>query len=253
MEKWVTCVTCVTINRNSVAKTMSGISEGDAHDRPNCFTRQQFLAGYTSKPRQRGHLIFGLDATASREGTWDTAARLQVQMFQEAATVGSLDVQLVYFRGMDGYGGECKASSWVTDPMALTQLMAKIRCDTGETQIRKVLTHALREARRRPINAVVYVGDACEEQRDQLIGPTHELATLKVPVFMFQEGHDPGAETRFREIAELTHGAYCQFNQGTAKQLAEILQAIATFAVGGVTALERQGSDAARLLLGQVR
>ena len=214
---------------------------------------EAFLANVSKRPQQRGNLVFALDATASRERTWDTAAGLQVQMFREAAVIGSLDVQLVYFRGMDGFGGECKASGWVSDPIILAKLMAKIRCDAGETQIGKVLTHALREANQRKINALVYVGDCCEESQDKLVGPAKLLAGLGIPVFMFQEGNDQIARMRFQKIAEITHGAYYRFDQRSARQLAELLKAVAAFAVGGVTALERQGSDAAKLLLAQIR
>lgn len=217
----------------------------------------KFLAEAVAKRKNelefRGHLIFALDATASRERTWDAAAKLQAEMFREAAIVGSLDVQLVYFRGMEGFNGECKASNWVSDPLVLPRLMGKIRCETGETQIGKVLNHALREASQRKINAVVFVGDACEEHRDKLVGPARELGKLGVPVFMFQEGNDAIARIRFQEIVELTHGAYHAFDQGSARQLAEILKAVAVFAVGGIKALEKHGSDAAKLLLGQVR
>jgi hypothetical protein len=212
----------------------------------------KFLAGMTAKPVSRGNLVFALDATASRERTWDTAAQLQVQMFREVAVIGSLDVQLVYFRGMTGVNAECKASGWVGDPMALAKLMAKIRCETGYTQIERVLSHGLREAAKRKINALVFVGDACEEQRDQLVAAARDLADLEMPVFMFQEGNDQTARLRFQEIAELTHGAYHRFNQGSARQLAELLRAVAAFSVGGITALERQGSAAARLMLSQV-
>ena len=55
----------------------------------------------------RGRLIFALDATMSRQPTWDLAIELQSRMFQVAAESGGLDVQLVYFRGMS----ECRASS----------------------------------------------------------------------------------------------------------------------------------------------
>jgi hypothetical protein len=47
----------------------------------------------------RGRIIFALDATASREETWDTACKLQADMFREVAAAGGLDVQLVYYRG----------------------------------------------------------------------------------------------------------------------------------------------------------
>ena len=51
----------------------------------------------TVVPGTRGRLLFALDATASRQPTWDSACRLQANMFREAAAIGGLDVQLVYF------------------------------------------------------------------------------------------------------------------------------------------------------------
>ena len=212
-----------------------------------------FLAEAASKPRQRGNLLFALDATASRERTWDTASQLQASMFLEVVGIGGLDLQLIYFRGMRGVNAECKASPWISDPVALARLMAKIKCETGYTQIERVLSHASRETSQRKIGAVVYVGDACEEERGVLVRSARELGDLGIPVFMFQEGRDQEARARFQEIAELTHGAYHSFDQGSAKLLGELLKAVAAFAVGGVLALERQGSDAAKRLLGQIR
>jgi hypothetical protein len=46
----------------------------------------------------RGRLIFAMDATMSRQPTWDLALGLQADMFHAVKEVGSLDVQLVYFR-----------------------------------------------------------------------------------------------------------------------------------------------------------
>ena len=40
----------------------------------------------------RGRLIFALDATMSRQPTWDTALKLQAEMFEEAGKVGGLDI-----------------------------------------------------------------------------------------------------------------------------------------------------------------
>src|SRR5690349_19645851 len=58
----------------------------------------------------RGRLIFALDATASRQPTWDSAVRIQSEMFEATAGLGGLSLQLVYFRGLT----ECKASKWLT-------------------------------------------------------------------------------------------------------------------------------------------
>ena len=133
-------------------------------------------------------------------------------MFHEVATIGSLDMQLVYFRGTERVDAECKASGWMTSPMQLAAAMTKVSCLTGLTQIRRVLDHALRETTRRKVDALVFVGDACEEPRIHLVTLAEELGRLKVPVFMFQEGHDPEAAAIFPAIAEASRGAYRQFN-----------------------------------------
>jgi len=212
----------------------------------------KFLTSVASQPQHRGNLIFALDATASREETWDTACQLQAQMFKEVASIGTLNMQLVYYRGPQSLGGECKASRWVDNPMTLANVMSKITCEAGQTQICRVLAHSAREALRRKINALLFVGDACEEDRDQLVESAAQLAKLGVPVFMFQEGRDPDARDRFQKIARMTHGAYHQFDQRSAAQLADLLRAVAMFSVGGVVALKRQNSAAAKLLLQQI-
>ena len=210
----------------------------------------KFLAGVTPKPASRGNLVFALDATASRERTWDTACQLQAQMFQEVAMIGSLSMQLVYFRG--AVGGECKASRWVDNPADLASIMTKIRCEAGYTQIGRVLGHVAREASRRKVSALVFVGDACEENRDQLIEPAKQLAQLGVPAFVLQEGNERVARSRFQEIARITRGAYLSFDQGAARPLSELLRAVAAFSVGGTTALEKQSSTAAKYMLQQI-
>jgi hypothetical protein len=198
----------------------------------------------------RGRLIFGLDATMSREETWDLACQLQGEMFREVATVGGLDMQLVYYRGSLG---ECKASRWFPQSEPLTKAMSQIRCEAGYTQIEKVLIHAQKETKLLSVSALVFVGDAVEENPDDLAHQASELGRLKVPAFMFQEGHDRKLEQVFRNIAELTHGAYCRFDSGSARQLAELLKAVAVFAVGGLTALAARKDAGAIKLLSQLR
>jgi len=197
----------------------------------------------------RGRLMFAMDATMSRQPTWDMALALQGDMFKAVKAVGGLDVQLVYFRG----SAECRASKWVSDPDALAALMTRVSCAGGYTQIRKVLSHARGEAAKRPVSALVYVGDCMEEEIDDLCGRAGELALLGVPVFLFQEGTDARAETAFREIARLTKGAYCRFDAGSAAQLRELLSAVAVFAAGGRRALAALSGRGARALLQQLK
>jgi hypothetical protein len=199
----------------------------------------------------RGRLVFALDATMSRQPTWDMACALQADMFREAAAIGSLDIRLVYYRGLN----ECRASGWISDSAQLAKLMSKIDCRGGNTQIGKVLSEARREAVASAVRAVVFVGDAMEEAVDELCAKAGELGLLKVPVFMFQEGHDDTAEAAFREIARLTGGAWCRFDPGAAAQLRELLRAAAAYAAGGREALKRlskAGGQAAKLI-GQMR
>src|SRR5205085_9945432 len=105
---------------------------------------------------KRGRLIFALDATMSRQPTWDAACQLQGEMFREAAAIGGLDIQLVYYRGFD----ECRATPWASDGPRLANLMAAITCRGGHTQIGKVLAHARRETDKARAQALVFVGDA---------------------------------------------------------------------------------------------
>lgn len=197
---------------------------------------------------ERGRLLFALDATMSRQPSWDLACQLQGEMFETVAQTGGLDVQLIYFRGF----GECRASRWVSDARALAQLMTGIDCRGGHTQISKVLSHARAEHDKAKINAIVYVGDAMEEDVDRLAQKAGELGLLGCPLFIFQEGHDGVAQTAFKEFARLSKGAYARFNAGAAAELAALLRAVAAYASGGRAALKLQGSGTAKLLLEQL-
>src|SRR2546430_17674884 len=47
----------------------------------------------------RGRLVFALDATMSRQPTWDMACAMQAGKFPETAGPGRLGIQLACFRG----------------------------------------------------------------------------------------------------------------------------------------------------------
>jgi hypothetical protein len=148
----------------------------------------------------RGRLIFALDATASRKPTWDRACSVQGEMFLEADRLGGLDVQLVFYRGF----GECKASRWVGKAIDLVGLMVKVDCRAGRTQIHRVLQHAINETGKRRVNALVFIGDSCEESIDTLGDLAGRLGLLGVKAFVFHEGSDQTAAYAFQEIARLT-------------------------------------------------
>lgn len=221
---------------------------GSARADIDAFLAQVRTLNPTTAAGQRGRLIFALDATMSRQPMWDTACKLQAEMFTEAAKIGGLDVQLVYYRGIN----ECRASRWVSDARQLADLMVKIDCRGGHTQIRKILAHARNETEKKKVQALVYVGDAMEELIDDLAAAAGEIGLLGIPAFVFQEGRDPIAEQAYREIARLSRGAYGRFDPGAAHELGELLRAAAAYAAGGMRALSdlsaKRNTGAMRLL-----
>jgi hypothetical protein len=194
-------------------------------------------------------LVFALDATMSRQPTWDMACALQGEMFSAAAAAGNLSVQLVYFRGH----GESRASRWVNNAESLRSAMEKIECRGGLTQIGRVLSHARKEAERNPLAALVYVGDCVEEDPEELFRLAGELGLQGVKAFVFHDGRDPKAEAAFRQIARLTGGTYLPFDRRSAAELKALLAAVATYAAGGRKALEAMDSETARRLLADMR
>ncbi len=199
-----------------------------------------------------GRLMFAMDATASREPTWDSACHIQSEMFKATDGLGGLAVQLIFFRGF----GECKNSSWLCSSDDLVRRMTSVYCRGGRTQIGKVLKHAISETKKHKVNALVYVGDAIEEEVDELCHSAGELGVLGVPIFVFQEGSDPAANQAFKQFAYLTGGAHCQFDASSANQLKELLAAVAVFAAGGLPALEdygKRGGAAVAKITSQVK
>ena len=188
-----------------------------------------------------GRLIFTLDATGSRLATWDLASSLQAEMFREAASIGGLELQIVYYRGL----GECVHTEWTTNSERLLRTMQKVQCRSGLTQIGRILDHAKKE--KAPL---VFVGDAMEESSDALVG---KAGVLDMPAFMFQEGQDPLVEHVFRAIAHASKGAYARFDAGAGKRLSELLKAAAVYATGGITALEGRKDQASKLLIEQLK
>lgn len=203
----------------------------------DAFLREVASAPVTKVGGERGRLMFAMDATASREPTWDQAARIQAEMFNETRTLGGLEVQLVYYRGFM----EFDASEWYADADGLVRLMTRVHCAAGQTQIGRVLQHALDETRRHKVHALVFVGDCIEEDPGTLNRLAGDLGLLGLPAFVFQEGYDPVVEGGFRQLARLSGGAYSHFDAGSPQQLRDLLRAVAVYAAGGRRALEDLG------------
>jgi hypothetical protein len=187
----------------------------------------------------RGRLLFAMDATASREPTWDHACSIQGEMFVAADTLGGLDVRLGFYRGFD----EFKVSRWTSDGRELARLMGAVRCLAGRTQIGRLLRYAGEQRRESRIDALVFVGDCCEEDVDQVGHEAGQLGLLGLPVFVFQEGNDRNASRLFPQIARLTRGAHCKFDRNSPDELRKLLGAVAAYAAGGRDALVKYGRE----------
>ncbi|WP_158046437.1 VWA domain-containing protein [Skermanella pratensis] len=225
--------------------TKSAQSDVDA------FLRKVAATPNLKQTGRRGRLMFAMDATASRQPSWDKACQIQAEMFEATAALGGLDVQLVFYRGFR----QCQASPWVGNAKDLLKRMTSVTCLGGQTQIDRVLNHALKESRREKVDAVVFVGDCMEEDVDKICHHAGELGLLGVPVFMFHEGGEPIARRAFEQIARLSGGAYCPFDASSAQQLKELLSAVAVFAAGGRPALadySRSKGEVVRRLSHQV-
>jgi hypothetical protein len=223
---------------------------------PTRRSSSQDIAKFLQKSRaitqfveQQPRLLFAVDATASRQPTWDHACHLQQEMFLASGKVPTLAVQLCYYRGF----GEFRASRWLTDSAALAHLMGQVRCEGGHTQIARLLRHALEEHGKAAVRALVFIGDAVEENPDSLCDLAGQCGIRQLPLFLFQEGNDRPVQQTFRTMAKLSGGAYARFDSSSAATLAELLGAVASYAAGGRAALEKRNGDSARLLLQQLK
>ena len=218
----------------------------------DAFTREIARLPPRSSGGTLGRLLFAMDATASREPTWDLASAQQGEMFLAANEVGGLEVRLAFYRGFD----EFKVSRWASDGRELARLMGAVRCLAGRTQIARLLRYAAEQRRESRIDAVVFVGDCCEEDADEIGHEAGQLGLLGLPVFVFQEGDDRAASRLFPQIAKLTRGAYCKFDRSSPEQLKRLLGAVAAYAAGGRSALLKYGKaqgGAAALLTSQIK
>lgn len=214
----------------------------------------------------RGRLLFIMDATASRQPSWDQACHLMAEMFgatrqgvgqtasggggaTASGSGGGLAVQLAYWRGHM----EFAATPFLTDGAELTRRMAGVRCLGGQTQILRALMHALDETRRARVHACVLVGDALEEALDPIAHVAGQLGLHGTPVFAFHEGGEPKSAEGFRQIAKVSGGAFAPFDSASATALRDLLRAVAVFASGGRASLAALPGPSAGRIMAQLR
>lgn len=206
------------------------------------------LPAVTPASGRAGRLIFAIDATASRQPTWDRACHLQAEMFGAVRDLGGLAVSLCYFRGFQ----EFAATPFLTSSQDLARRMSGVSCLGGQTQIGRTLRHALAQTQAERVHAMIFIGDAFEEDVDAACHTAGELGLRGTAVFCFQEGDNPIARNALRQVAKLSGGAWAPFDSASATALVDLLRAVAVFAAGGRPALTRLPGNAARGIVGQL-
>ena len=171
-------------------------------------------------PRGRGRLIFALDATMSRQATWDLAQDLQARMFQVAADLGGLDVQLVYFRGFN----ECRASNFVSGGQGLARSDGA-RSTCAAARRRSAECSPMRATRRGAPRSARWCSSATRWRRASTAcwrKPANSRSSASRRSCS-RRATIPNAARAFQEIARLTGGAYGTFDAGAAHRLEALL------------------------------
>jgi hypothetical protein len=178
-------------------------------------------------PPRKGRLVMIIDLTGSREPSLEEARKATAAMIDTIKAVGAIAVKLIYFRG----DNECKASPWHDHPDILRHSMQGLSCKTGGTQIARALRVVLAE--KETVSGVVYIGDCCEDEPEELDALAQALGARSVPLYMFHEIGSLEARPVFRGMAEASKGVYVEFRPDAGKVLREILANVAAFVTAG--------------------
>jgi hypothetical protein len=188
--------------------------------------------------RRAGKLIFGLDLTGSRDAGINQARIATAAMFDAIRTFGRIEMKLVYYRGTN----ECRESQWCADAEVLRRSMLNLSCEHGNTQIAKLLRFVRGE--REKLSGVVFIGDHCEENPEELFSLAETLRDKAIPLFVFHEcdDHDQWslkAKPLFKRMAEISGGVYVEFKPDSGEVLRELLPSIAAFSTAGMEGVKR--------------
>ena len=220
--------------------------------------KRELMAAMLDDPKPvlgRGETPHVILALANyRRSVWDQAKVLQADMFREAAGTG-LEMTFAYY-GPEGAGGvrTCRITTrWISDAHDMATVMGRAECVCGcYVHISRVLEQALKETQEGPVQAMVIIGDVFHDDLDEAAIFATKLRRAGTKLFMFQEGHSPITKHGFKVLAEVSGGAYFQFEPSTEQRLPEMLRAVSHFATGGREALKAKGGEAATLLLEQI-
>src|SRR3954454_403090 len=185
-------------------------------------------AAWSGRPR----LVFGFDATESREPAWATARQVTDALVR--ALPGELDVALA----VHGAGRRHTFTDFTADPNLLRDQAASITCRSGHTQLLPLLARSLAAP---GVRVVTYIGDVFEESPARGRKLADELGSRGIRLIVL---HDTAHWTArrdaelFLDLARRPGGCVLPFDASASGRLRELLAAIAVYAVGGAELLQ---------------
>jgi hypothetical protein len=193
----------------------------------------------------RPRLVFGFDATASREPAWATARQVTDALVR--ALPGELDVALA----VHGGGLLHTFTEFTANPAVLRDRAASVECRSGQTRLLPILARAIAAP---GVRVVTYIGDVFEESPARGRKLADEMGRRGIKLFVLHDVADWNARRDaelFLDLARRTGGCVLPFDAQAPDRLRELLAAIAVYAVGGTALLEKRRQTlpgAARLL-----
>jgi hypothetical protein len=185
----------------------------------------------------RPRLIFGFDATASREPAWATARTVTDALVK--ALPGELDVALAV------HGGSMlhTFTEFTSDPTRLRDRAAGISCLAGMTRLLPILSRALSNP---GVRVVTYIGDVFEEspvRGRKLADAMGEKGIRLIVLHDTADWNSKRAAEVFLDLARRTGGCVLPFDASAPARLRELLAAVAVYAVGGSDLLEQKREE----------
>jgi hypothetical protein len=195
--------------------------------------RQPHLPPVDTAPH-RPRLVFGFDATASREPAWDAARQVTDALVR--ALPGELDVALAVHGGSRLH----TFTEFTANPAALRDRAAAIRCLAGFTQMLPILSRSLSAP---GVRVVTYIGDVFEESPQRGRKLADEMGRRGIRLIVLHDLADWNARRDaevFLDLARRTGGCVLPFDANAPGRLRELLAAVAVYAVGGKALLEQK-------------
>ncbi len=203
--------------------------------------------------KEMGGLAFLIDATGSREHSWQEAIQIQNRMFKEAGQFGELVTRLVHFQGANTLE-VFPPNRWARSAGEMQNHMNTILCMSGSTQIERGLQTCL-EFPQRP-KVIAAIGDACEEDIENIRKSARALKKAGIPVFSFFEGNDETGHKAYQTLAKESGGIFAKF--GSKLDLSSLVTTAAAYSTGGLEAVQRlahrpgSNQEAARVVATQL-